>query len=124
VANAGCASVSRAVGRGGGCAAVPGPAATDVQTAINALGPSSPLGQRLRSLVEAPFQSDSLRSRVRLVADDSLCRAAGATALRWRARDRYAVFQLGNTYWVRGTSWGAVNALDTKLARIETFVDQ
>jgi hypothetical protein len=70
-----------------------------------------------------PF-SRTACARARVVANDATCRAAGASAQRWRASDRYVVFQLGGTYWVRGTSWGAVNVLDGKLARIETFIDQ
>jgi hypothetical protein len=124
LASTACASATRALGAAGGCSPATAPEQSDVQTAINALGLSSAVGERLRSLVEAPLQPDSVRARACVVANDATCRAAGASAQRWRASDRYVVFQLGGTYWVRGTSWGAVNVLDGKLARIETFIDQ
>jgi hypothetical protein len=42
----------------------------------------------------------------------------------WSGADTYAVFRLGQTYWVRGTSWGAVNVLDDQFRRIATFIYQ
>ena len=119
-----CTSFTRASGSGGGCASAGAPDRADVQTAINALGLSSALGARLRNLVGPPLQPDSVRPRARFLAEDAICRRAGASAQRWSASDRYVVFQLGNTYWVRGTSWRAVNVLDAKFARIETFIDE
>lgn len=99
-------------------------ASPDLQTAVDALNLSGALGDRLRALVGPPFQADSLRARVRPVVDDATCRAAGRSAQVWRASDRYLVFQLGGTFWVRGTEWGGVNVLDTRFRRLESFIDQ
>jgi hypothetical protein len=118
-----CATIARSLGRGGGCAEASMPA-HDVQIAIDAIGLASPLGERLRALADGPLEPDSIRARVRLIKDEQVCRAAGATAQEWRARDRYEVFRIGRLYWVRGSSWGYSNALDDRFERIESFIDQ
>jgi hypothetical protein len=122
IATTACAPLYRTAAAGGGCADAA--ASPDLQTAFNALTLPGALGDRLRGLVGPPFHVDSLRARVRPVVDDAICRAAGRSAQIWRASDRYLVFALGGTYWVRGTEWGGVNVLDAQFRRLDTFVDQ
>jgi hypothetical protein len=119
-----CTNIARSLGRGGGCAPIAARYGGDVQNALNALSLKGALGERLRSLVGPPLGTDSLRRRVQWITDDQICKAARATAQIWSAADRYAVFRLGNTYWVRGTSWGGMNAIDDRFERIATFIDQ
>ena len=119
---ASCASLSRSVSRGGGCAS--SHETSDVQTAINVLSLKDTLGYRLRRLAGPSWQSSGGRERVQWVTEDRACRAAGASAQRWRAADTYSVFRVGETYWVRGSSWAALNVLDGTYKRIATFIDQ
>ena len=119
-----CTNIARSLGRGGGCAPIAAQYGGDVQTALNALSLEGGLGERLRTLVGPPCGTDSLRRRVQWIADDHICKVAGTTAQIWSASDKYSVFRLGRTYWVRGTSWSAVNAVDDRFERIETFIDQ
>ena len=121
---AACTTLAQSLGRGGGCAPSSARYGGDVQTALNALSLKSTLGERLRTLVGPPLETDSLRQRVRWIADEQICKAAGGTAQIWSAGDKYAVFRLGDSYWVRGTSWQGLNAVDNRFQRIATFVDQ
>ena len=120
----GCARVIRVFGGGAGCADTPSASPGDVQNAINAISYPGALGDRLKVLVGPPFASANLRARVRVIRNDQVCRAAGATAQEWNSRDRYSVFAIGRLYWVRGTTWQYANAVDDQFQRVESFVDQ
>lgn len=110
---------------GGGCAASADLSRLVMSLAVATLVDStrSP-GPVARALAGPPFQAESLRARARVVTDDRVCRAAGASAQEWPSHDAYEVVQIGRTYWVRGTSWAYTNLIDDQFRPVTSFIDQ
>ena len=119
----GCARIMRTAGRGGGCSPTETQSSQIIQTAVNAMSGGSVISGRIRVLAGVPPQADSVRAHARVVRDQRICKAAGATAQKWRTGDTYQVVQIGGTYWVRGSSWKYTNALNDRYERIMSFID-
>jgi hypothetical protein len=113
----------RAAGRGGGCSPAETPSTQIIGTAVTAMSGGSVINSRIRVQAGVPPQADSIRARARVIRDERACKAAGATAQKWRTSDTYQVVQIGGTYWVRGSSWKYTNALNDRYERIMSFVD-